>query len=85
MSKIVSLNEIPINTSGKIVEINGGRRLFAKLEAMGIKIGDVITKTSAQWMKGPVIIRKGNTDVAIGYGMAGKIMVETSGKGRLTG
>jgi Fe2+ transport system protein FeoA len=27
-------------------------------------------------MKGPVIIRSGNTEIAIGYGMANKIMVE---------
>ena len=81
MSNIVSLNKIPINTAGKIVEIRGGRRMSGKLEALGIRIGHVITKVSTQWMKGPVIIRRGNIDVALGYGMANKILVEICGEG----
>ena len=81
MSNIVSLNKLPVDTAGKIVEIRGGRGMSAKLEALGIRIGHVITKVSAQWMKGPVIIRRDNIDVALGYGMASKILVEICREG----
>ena len=47
-----------------------------RLDALGIRVGETITKVSSQWMRGPVLVRHGNTDVAIGYGMAQKIMVE---------
>ena len=61
---------------GIIKSILGGYGLTKRLSAMGIREGVEITKVSAQWMGGPVVIRIGNTQVAIGYGMAKKIIVE---------
>jgi ferrous iron transport protein A len=53
--------------SGKVITMHGGRGMTAKLEALGIRPGVVITKVSGQIMRGPVIIRVGNTQVAIGF------------------
>jgi len=73
---MISLKELPDGRKGIIMAINGGHGLVEKLDALGIRAGKEITKVNSQWMKGPVIIRLGNTEIAIGYGMAHKIMVE---------
>lgn len=67
---------MPVGKVGIITAINGGYGLIQKLDLLGIRTGKEIIKTSGQWMKGPVIIRSGNTEIAIGYGMAQKIMVQ---------
>ena len=68
---------------------DGGRRmaghhyhhfpLMQRLEAMGIRPGVVLKKVSNQFLRGPVIIEIGKTQLAIGHGMAVKILVD---KGR---
>ncbi len=54
--------------------------MMSKLENMGIKIGSEIKKVSQQLMNGPVVISYGNTRVAVGRGMAQRIMVEVEMK-----
>lgn len=76
MSDIISLSEMPPGEKGRISAIQGGRGLVRKLDAMGIRIGKEITKVSEQWMRGPVLLRQGNTQVAIGFGMAQQILIE---------
>jgi ferrous iron transport protein A len=61
---------------GKIVEINGGYGLARKLDALGIRVGKEVTKVSTQWMRGPVLLRQDNTQAALGFGMASKVLVE---------
>lgn len=75
-NRMVSVNELTVGTKGTITSVNGGYGFIRKLDVMGIRIGMEITVVSRQWMKGPVTIRFGNTDVALGYGMAGKILVK---------
>ncbi|MFC1994500.1 FeoA family protein [Chloroflexota bacterium] len=45
---------------------------------MGIIPGKRITKVSSMFMRGPVTIQIHNSQVAIGFGMADKIVVEQS-------
>jgi ferrous iron transport protein A len=61
---------------GKIVRISGGHGLVGRLEALGITEGKEIKKISEQWMRGPVLLQRGNTQVAIGFGMASKVLVQ---------
>lgn len=56
--------------------VQGGRGIRSRLEAMGITPEAVIMKISAQLMRGPVIIKAGETELAIGFGMAKRIIVE---------
>jgi ferrous iron transport protein A len=60
---------------GVVVAINGGDGLVRRLDTLGVRIGAEITKISAQLMRGPVIVRIGSTQVALGFGMARKVMV----------
>ncbi len=76
----VSLAQMQAGQRGKIVEINGGYGLARKLDALGIRVGKEVTKVSAQWMRGPVLLRQDNTQAALGFGMASKVLVELSGK-----
>lgn len=73
---MVALNELPVGKKGIIKTISGGLGLIQKLDVLGIHEGTEITKVSTQWMRGPVTIRYGNNEVAIGHKMAMKIMVE---------
>ena len=77
---LVSLADMRVGQSGRIVRIDGGRRLFQKLDALGITEGKEITKVGGQWMRGPVLLRQNKTQAALGFGMARKVLVELSRK-----
>jgi len=62
--------------SGVVANIEGGHGLVNRLNALGIRPGKRITKVSSMLMRGPVTIQVGNTQVAIGFGMANKIIVK---------
>lgn len=47
-----------------------------RLEALGIRPGKKVTKVSSMFFRGPVTLRVDNTQVAIGFGMANRILVE---------
>jgi len=72
---MISLIEMADGEKGVISEIVGGHGLTKKLDNWGLHIGKEITKVSRQWRRGPVVIQSGNTQVALGYGIALKIKV----------
>jgi len=74
--KLVTLRQMQSGQSGKVVQIQGGFGLVNRLSALGIRPGKRITKVSSMLMRGPVTIQSGNTQVALGFGMANKIIVE---------
>ena len=75
MSTMVSMAELKAGQKGILASIKGGVGMVRRLNALGIYEGRQITKISAQWMRGPIIVRVGSADIAIGYGMARRIMV----------
>jgi ferrous iron transport protein A len=78
MNRSVLLTELESGRTGTIAAIEGGAGMIRRLYALGIYEGKLITKVSAQWMRGPVVVRIGSTDVAVGYGMARRIVVVPS-------
>ena len=64
--------------TGTIINIQGGFGLFKKLETLGLRPGIKITKLSSQLMRGPITIQVGNAQVALGFGMAQRIILEQS-------
>ncbi len=74
--KQVPLSRLEAGQSGTVVQIQGGHSLSDRLSALGIRPGKTITKVSAMFMRGPVTIKVGTGQVAIGFGMAGRIMIE---------
>lgn len=73
---MVDLTQLDEGESGTVVGIEGGFGLARRLESMGIRVGKRLTKVSSQFMRGPVCIRIDGCQVALGFGMAKKILVE---------
>ena len=74
---VISLAQMDTGGSGKVVNVAGGRGLIRRLDAMGLRPGKMVTKCSGMFMRGPVVVRVEGTQMAVGYGMAGKILVDT--------
>lgn len=70
------ITKLESGESGIIKEIIGGRGVMNRLNSLGIIPGKRITKVSAMFMHGPVVVCIGNTQLALGYGMASKIIVK---------
>ena len=76
--KQVALSHMGTGQTGTIIGILGGRGLTRRLEAMGIRPGKKVTKISTMMFRGPVTIKTDNTQLAIGFGMANKVIVEVN-------
>ena len=63
-------------TSARVIKLGGGGLFAAKLSAMGIVPGTIILKKSHSILHGPIVIQNGPVQIAIGYRMAQKIVVE---------
>jgi len=50
--------------------------LFKKLQNLGIREGVVIKKERGMFKFGPIIVKVGRTQIALGRGMASKIIIE---------
>ena len=73
--KQLTLARMRSGQSGTVIGIQGGRGLIDRLSAIGIRPGKRISKVSSMFLRGPVTVQVGLTQVAIGYGMARKILV----------
>lgn len=73
---IVDVAVLKEGVTGTVRSIGGGHGITNRLDAMGIRPGSRVTKMSDQLMRGPVIVKVGTSQIAIGYGMAQKIKVE---------
>jgi ferrous iron transport protein A len=71
-----SLLEIPANTEVKIVSISGGKNSRRTLGQLGIGIGSLIKLKKNAPFAGPLLIENHGSLVAIGRGVASRILVE---------
>lgn len=53
-----------------------GSMSIRRLEALGIRPGKKVTKISSMLFRGPVTLRVDNAQVAVGFGMANRVVVE---------
>jgi len=72
----MDITQLKEGEKAKVVKILGGCGLIKKLDALGIRPGVEITKISSQVLRGPQTLQIGNTQVAIGFGMARRVIVE---------
>jgi ferrous iron transport protein A len=70
------LTQLEEGETGVVVEILSGYGLLHRLESLGIRVGKKVTKVSSQLMRGPVTVKIDNSEVAMGFGMARKIIVQ---------
>ncbi len=74
--KQITLSRMQTGHSGIVVQIQGGYGMVNRLSALCIRPGKRITKVSSMFMRGPVTIQVDRAQVAIGFGMASRIIVE---------
>ena len=73
---VLPLNKMKKGESGLIQEIRGGYDFVRRMESMNVRVGKRITKLSTVFRRGPITIRVDHSQLALGFGMAGKILVE---------
>lgn len=72
----MSLDNSIVNQLVRVKEIIGGWRIRQRLNQIGVHVGDVLTVKRTGMFGGPILVNVHETDVAIGRGMARKILVE---------
>jgi len=72
---LVPLAALKPGQKGVVRKIAGGELMARRLAAMNIRPGKLVTKVSAMLMGGPVVISVDGRQLAIGHGMAHKVLV----------
>jgi ferrous iron transport protein A len=70
------VTEMKTGETGIVVEILAGGGAISRLQALGIRHGVKVTKVSAAFARGPVVLKVYGTQTALGYGISRKIIVE---------
>ena len=73
---LITLAQMEAGQTGTVIQIIGGRGLIRRLEALGIRPGKKVTKINSALFRGPITLRVDQTQAAVGFGMANKILVE---------
>jgi ferrous iron transport protein A len=76
MKAAMDITQLEVGRTARVVEIQGGQALQQKLRAIGIVPGRTIGKTNRAILKGPLVLTVGAVQIAIGFGMARKIVIE---------
>ncbi len=77
MSGITDLAAMSPGAKGRIAGFSAGPGMVRRLEEIGLRAGLGVVKVSGIPLRGPVVVQVGGTRVALGHGMAKKVMVET--------
>ncbi|MBU0700952.1 ferrous iron transport protein A [bacterium] len=72
---VFTIVDMEPNQAGVIVEIRGGQKIASRLSTLGLVVGANIKKVSRHILQGPVVVETGRTQIAIGFGMAQKVLV----------
>jgi ferrous iron transport protein A len=74
---VVCLTRLKTRQKIRVERVEAGASVQHRLLSMGIYPGRELVVLSAGALRGPVTVRVGRSTVALGHGMASKIMVET--------
>ncbi|MDP3066601.1 MAG: FeoA family protein [Methanobacteriaceae archaeon] len=73
---MITINQLENGETGIINEIRGGKVFIKRLEFLNLRKGKQVLKISSAPFKGPVVLEVEGCQIALGQGMASKIMVE---------
>jgi len=71
-----TLDQVYENKKAKVIDIQGGQGIRQRLSQMGIHPGDEITMLRYGALRGPLLIEVHSSQVALGRGIASRIIVE---------
>lgn len=73
---LIDLTQMQPGETGIVEEIQGGHGFVRKLQSMGLRPGKKIIKVSSHFWRGPQTVEVNNIQIAIGFGMSRRILVE---------
>ena len=79
MKRISDLASMAPGEAGRITGLTAGPGQVRRLEEIGLRTGQRVSKVSGMPLRGPVVVQAGGTRVALGHGMARKVAVELEG------
>jgi len=82
---LLPLTEITNGQSGTIHSCRGGQAMEQRLNSLGIRQGQRVTRIGGMFMRGPITIKVEKSQVAIGFGMAKHIMVNVQDENPVNG
>lgn len=71
-----TLDQVYENKKATVIDIQGGQGVRKRLGQMGVHPGDTITMLRYGVLRGPILIEVHGSQVALGRGIASKILVE---------
>lgn len=78
VERVVSLADMRAGQKGEIVQILGGKGMVRRLWVLGVVPGKKVEKVSSLLARGPVVIRLSQQELALGRGIAQRILVRVS-------
>jgi len=73
---LTTLEKVYENKKAMVTDIQGGQEVRQRLGQMGIHPGDTITMLRYGALRGPILIEVHGSQVALGRGIASRIIVE---------
>lgn len=75
-SSPIPLTEAAAGVSVLVKEIEGGHGVQDRLKSLGIRSGVHVVKIADSFAHGPIVVKHGRTQTALGRGICQKILVE---------
>ena len=72
----IPLTKLKKGAKAKILEVKVSKQMALRLSHLGIRPGCSIAKISNFALRGPVTVKVGSATIALGHGMAEKVVVE---------
>jgi ferrous iron transport protein A len=79
MPELLTLEKVKKDIRVEVIEIQGGWGVRQRLNQMGIHPGDRLFVKRSGIMGGPMLLQVHGMDVAVGKGMAQKVLVKEIG------
>ena len=76
---MMALDTVEVRKQARVISINGGHRVRAHLNTLGIHVGDWLTVVERAPFRGPLLVEINGTRLALGRGVASKVQVEIDG------
>jgi len=76
---MMALDNVDLRRKVRVISFDGGHRVRAHLNTLGIHIGDWLTVIERAPFQGPVLVEANGSRLALGRGIAVKIHVDIDG------
>jgi ferrous iron transport protein A len=77
---MMALDNVDLKRQVRVIHFDGGHRVRAHLNTLGIHIGDWLTVVERAPFHGPVLVEVNGSRIALGRGVASKIHVDVDGE-----